>query len=456
MEERNLGQRVLLVTDDLEVRDKISEAFGSATDLKNIMVPAEAIDYLTSNPVNVVIIDAKTTNVKVHYSEDKEITSFMEIAQYASHLNRNTPIVVLVNALLSKDGDFATKCGATLIMDRKDISLNRMFYMMKVLKKREFRTILTRDLVPGESWPVDIFHYLSGNKKYLHFLRAGEVFTEEKKRKVHSSGIRHLYVMEKDLEDFLRSLKGQSKELKYSEELASIYNKYRQLMIGFFNVSTDGSIHHGKLMLELGMDIVARIEMLIGLYPDYHTSLRELPYPRWSVIAHGINSAIYALIFGKVCGFEVPQEMAFAALVHNIGLSEVDYNVLMKNEYEFTPAEFEEYKKHVNFSIELIKKKKILLTPVMEKMIIQHHEHYDGSGFPLSLSGTLISLEGALLSVLGSFDHFNTLRDGDKARTLNEVWDLVKQHHTTTQFHKKFHPEILKRLDDFFAMAPSS
>lgn len=88
--------------------------------------------------------------------------------------------------------------------------------------------------------------------------------------------------------------------------------------------------------------------------------------------------------------------------------------------------------------------------------IAQHHEHYDGSGFPLALSGTLISLEAALSSVLGSFDHFNILRNGDKTKTLTEVWDLVKVHHTTTQFKKKFHPEILKKLDDFFDLVPSN
>lgn len=453
MEEIQYQQNILLITKDTEIKDKIASCFKPGTNLKVVPSSDDAIEYLTDHPVEVVIIDAKVTNQKVHYSEDKEMISFFEISQYANHLNPHLPIVILTNAILSKDGTFAAKCGATLIMDRKDISRNRLIYVLRVLRKRTYRTILTRDMEVGQSYPVDVYHFLPVNKKYLVFMRAGEEFTEERKNKIQSSGIRHLYVREDELSPFLKVLK-QGKQVCLSEELATIQYKFRKLLIDIFNVSTDGAIHFGKKLVEDGMAIVDRIDHLILQYPDPYSCLKELPYPRWSAIAHGINSAIYALIFARACQLDAPKEIAFASLIHNIGLSEIDQEVVKKKETELTPAEIEEYKKHVQKSLEIIHRKKMIITPLMEKTIAEHHENYDGTGYPNGLSGDAITLAPALLSILGSFDHLHTIRPGERTRTIHEVWEKVKRHHKeATKFNQKFHPALMDKIEAFFKCA---
>lgn len=451
MEASQWSQNVLLVTMDPEIREKISSSFGSSTSLKVVETSEAAIDHLTDFKVDAVIIDAKATIEKTFYFENKEVISFQEISQYANQLNNHLPIVILTNALLSKDGSFAAKCGATLIMDRKDISLNKLVYVLRVLRKRTFRTILTRDLKVGESYSVDLYHYLSVNRRYLPFLRAGEVFTEEKKLKVNSSETRHLYAKEDEFRKLLQEL-STNQDFCFSEELADIQFKFRKLHIDFFNISTDGALHFGKLLQEDGYAIIERIEKLVNQYPDAHTCLKELPYPRWSALAHGINSAIYAVIFAKASGLEKVQDIAFASLIHNIGLAEIDQNTLKKKESDLSSTEMEEYKRHVGKSLELIQRKKMLISPLVEKIISQHHENYDGTGYPERLSGDEISLEASLLSILASFDYLHTVRPGEKAKNIYEVWGQVKCHHAeSTLFFKKFHPKLIERLDQFFA-----
>lgn len=336
-------------------------------------------------------------------------------------------------------------------MDRKSILLNRMTYLIEVLRKRTFRTILSRDIPDGTVFPVDLYSYLSRANRYVNFLPAGEAFNSDKKEKLHSSHTRHLYVMEKDLSPFLSSLRGQSESQTYSESLASIRNQYRQFLIQLFDLSTDGILIFGKELYDKSIEIINQLDKLIERFPNVGEAMTELPYPRFSAIAHSLNCAMYALMFSKHCGFENRQDIALGAMIHNIGFSEIDQSLLRKQESEMTPVEFEQYKKHVFLSMELLKKKLFQLSPLVEKIILSHHENFDGTGFPEGLAGSNIPLEVALVSILGSFDYFNTVRPGEKPLSPTEAWLKLREHHNeATMLNRKFNPALLVDLDDFF------
>lgn len=448
-------QNVLLVSDDPEIKSSVLPAFGTETQFFTALNTNDAISVIDENPIQVMIIDAKTTNPSLQYYEqvfdENEQIPFIELSQYASQINNGVTIILLVNKLRAKDGDFARKCGAVLIMDRKAILLNRMVYLIDVLRKRTFRTILSRDIPDGTSFPVDIYSYLSRANRYVVFLPAGEAFTYDKKEKLNTLHTRHLYIMEKDLSPFLSSLRGQSESQTFSESLASIRNQYRQLLIQIFDLSTDGILIFGKDLSDKGMELISQLEKLIDRFPTVAEAMQELPYPRFSTMAHGLNCAMYALIFAKHCGFESRQEIAFAALIHNIGFSELSPQLMRKSESDLTKDELEQYKKHVFLSMELMKKKLFPLTALMEKIILYHHENYDGTGFPEGQAGNNIPLEVALVSILGSFDYFNTVRPGEKPLSPTEAWLRLREHHNeATMLNRKFNPALLVEIDDFF------
>lgn len=448
-------QNVLLVSDDPEIKSSVLPAFGAETQFFTALNTDDAIAVIDQNPVQVMIIDAKTTNPSLQYYEqvfdENEQIPFIELSQYASQINNGVTIILLVNKLRAKDGEFARKCGAVLIMDRKEILLNRMVYLIDVLRKRTFRTILSRDIPDGTTFPVDIYSYLARSNRYVIFLAAGEAFTHEKKEKLHSLHTRHLYVMEKDLSSFLSSLRGQSESQTFSESLSSIRNQYRQLLIQIFDLSTDGILIFGKELSDKGMELISQLEKLVDRFPTVQEAMSELPYPRFSTMAHGLNCAMYALIFARHCGFENRQEIAFASLIHNIGFSELPPQLMRKSESELTQEEFEQYKKHVFLSMELLKKKLFPLTPLMEKIILFHHENFDGTGFPEGQAGNNIPLEVALVSILGSFDYFNTVRPGEKPLSPTEAWLRLREHHNeATMLNRKFNPSLLVEIDDFF------
>ena len=442
------SQRALVVSKDVEILKKISSAFGKETELIVVNNTQQAIDKLGELKINVLVIDANCTDPDLHYSENSTETSFLEITQFAKQTLAGITIVVLVNAMKADDGMFATKSGASLIMDRKDFSVNRMVYVIRVLRQRSFRTLLSRDFVIGQSFPVNIYHYLSIDDRFAVILPKDTPFTAEKKSKIISRHSRHLYVKEDDLEKFFSFVKNSKLDYFYSKELATVRQQYQSLIIQVFDVATDGLINYGKQIVDLGMDIVARLKAIITHFTNPLSCLVALPYPRWSGLAHGINCAIYSLVFAKVCQIENGEQIAFAALIHNFGTADVDQNILKKKESDLLPEELAEYKKHISKTVEILHQKRMVVSPIVEKIIKEHHENFDGTGFPEGLAGTHISMEVALMSLVGSFDYFNTVRVGEQTKDIFEAWaELKKYHASSTLFNKKFNPVLLDKID---------
>ena len=71
-------------------------------------------------------------------------------------------------------------------------------------------------------------------------------------------------------------------------------------------------------------------------------------------------------------------------------------------------------------------------------IVEEHHERYDGKGYPYGLKGEEISLEAAIVSVVDSFDAMTTNRVYRKALSIDEaIREIVKGRGT------QFHPDVV-------------
>ncbi len=440
-------QRVLLLTSDAEVRGQIKSAFGAETEFWCEQDSHKGVERIEQLPLDVLIIDGDLTDS--HKVADE--ISFLEFSQYATQLNHKLAIIVLINKLLSKQADFAQKCGATAIMDRKDISIEAMLHLIGILRKRTFRTVLCRDVLKNQVLPVDLFHYLPLSNHYVVFLAAGTPFTEDKREKVLNSHVRHLYVKEGECEQLLNVLSQNGSKQTVSEGLHKARQMYQELMREFFNFGSNGMISVGQRMMTEALEIVFILAELVQKFPDFRTCLAELPFPRWSPLAHGLNTAIYAQIFSKFCGVPDVSELTVAALFHNLGLAYVKQNILKKSEFELAVVEKREYESHVFKSIEIIKRKAIALGDSVESAILYHHENYDGTGFPDHKRGNTIPEGARFLSLLGAFDYYNTVRPGESVPDLTNSWERLKAaSYAANPKGVKFDPMIISQLDMFF------
>ena len=96
------------------------------------------------------------------------------------------------------------------------------------------------------------------------------------------------------------------------------------------------------------------------------------------------------------------KEIAIGALLHDVGKAKITAEVLNKPA-KLTEAEFAHMKSHVVQSILLLQH-----SPGISQTALavagQHHERYDGSGYPNALGGEAISLYGRMAAIVDVYD----------------------------------------------------
>jgi HD-GYP domain-containing protein (c-di-GMP phosphodiesterase class II) len=114
-----------------------------------------------------------------------------------------------------------------------------------------------------------------------------------------------------------------------------------------------------------------------------------------------------------------------SALLHDIGKIGIPDNILNKFE-RLTPNEFEVVKEHPQKGITLINSLKEWLGEDIIKGILQHHENYDGSGYPKGIKGRRIHIFGRIIRVVDTFDALITDRPYRPAFEKKEAIKQIK------------------------------
>lgn len=123
----------------------------------------------------------------------------------------------------------------------------------------------------------------------------------------------------------------------------------------------------------------------------------------------------------------------FYAPLHDIGKIAISDNILMKPS-SLTKEEYEVIKTHVNEGIKMLE----LITSnfdfqelhhldILKKIISEHHEKINGSGYPKGLKGNEISIIGKIVAVADVFDALTSSRIYKKALSIDETFQYLKK-----------------------------
>lgn len=153
---------------------------------------------------------------------------------------------------------------------------------------------------------------------------------------------------------------------------------------------------------------------------------------------HSLNVAMLSMMMARdlKLPIEVVGTLGVGALLHDIGRKEVPDRILLKTE-PLTPAERNFFEQHPNYGVDIAKR--MHLAPATMAIIGQHHELFDGSGYPGKLKGDSINLLARIVAIANYYDELcNPLLVAD-ALTPHEALSLM-----FAKLRGKFDPNLLK------------
>jgi len=157
-------------------------------------------------------------------------------------------------------------------------------------------------------------------------------------------------------------------------------------------------------------------------------ALGEVAEARSHEIGHHVKRVSeYSRLFGELLSLsEEEQELlAMASPVHDIGKLTIP-DIILNKPGKLNEEEFEAIKNHTLSGYEILKNsnKKILKTAA--RIALEHHERWNGLGYPYGLKGEDIHLFGRIVAICDVFDALGSDRVYKKAWEMERIIEYIR------------------------------
>ncbi|WP_309123026.1 HD domain-containing phosphohydrolase [Paenibacillus sp.] len=194
--------------------------------------------------------------------------------------------------------------------------------------------------------------------------------------------------------------------------------------VEFLYCSSQPVFHHYSNQIRELMSLAVDIEQKDGYTADHCHRIMRLSMMLGETMALSSTELAY---------------LNFGSFLHDVGKIKVPDSILGKPG-KLTDEEWRVMRLHPTFGRQMLHETGLPSLLSAGPIVEQHHERFDGSGYPLRLKASEISLASAIVAVVDSYDALTTnrvYRPGiPKAEALDEI----------DRSRKTYHPEAVEAL----------
>jgi HD-GYP domain-containing protein (c-di-GMP phosphodiesterase class II) len=165
--------------------------------------------------------------------------------------------------------------------------------------------------------------------------------------------------------------------------------------------------------------------------------------------AHALNVAVISLLMGRSFGMarDEMMDLGVGALMHDVGKLDIADRLRHVDE-AFTSAELNAYREHVNTGV--AQGRRMGLSPGALLVLAQHHEHADGSGFPLKLGSDRLGTASRIVALVNRYDNLCNPPQIARALTPHEALSML-----FAQSRTKFDATVLNAFIRMMGVYPA-
>jgi len=229
-------------------------------------------------------------------------------------------------------------------------------------------------------------------------------------------------------------------------------------------------INYNKTVTHFDADIIKTLSISFNLIKNIHRQLNEVK----NAFIYTINSLSraaeasdddtgyhikrvneYSKLIAKRLGLgkNFIEEIYYCAQMHDVGKVYIPKNILCKRG-KLTDEEFKMIKRHTTYGAEIIGDSPHL--KMATDIALNHHERFDGSGYPNGKSGNKIPLSARIVMLADIYDALRSPRPYKPPFSHEKTYDIivngdgrVEPSHFDPEIHKLF-KKIHKELDTIY------
>ncbi len=134
----------------------------------------------------------------------------------------------------------------------------------------------------------------------------------------------------------------------------------------------------------------------------------------------------YTLVLGRGMGLSQSeaQILSYASELHDIGKAGLAESLLLQ-QGQYTEAELNKIRQHTLIGAEILSNSPSPILQAGESIALNHHERWDGSGYPHGVQGEDIPMGARLCAVADVFDALTTPRSYKKEISVEDARKLI-------------------------------
>ncbi len=244
--------------------------------------------------------------------------------------------------------------------------------------------------------------------RFVKILHAGDQFSKERIDKYkNDKGVEYLYFHNSDRRKFIQYNNFLAKKLIKVEQapaqskvnlLKNVSEKYLEEV---FTVGVKPQV------VDQGKEVCANIFDLVEKQDDLYKLLRSYQDFDPNAFTHAFLVSMFSTCIIKQFEWQsrtTIETTAMACLFHDIGKMKLPKELLEKRPLEMDDAEMELYKTHPELGVEIVEGNRMINNSI-KQIILQHHEHFDGTGYPYGKRGSKILTLSNIVCLADDFVH---------------------------------------------------
>lgn len=298
------------------------------------------------------------------------------------------------------------------------------------------------------SQPVlfDLFVQLTSGR-YVKILHAGDKLDEDRVNKYKDEKkVEYFYFKREDLYKYVKFNNYFAKKVIGSDKVAG--EKKMKLLQNVSEKFLEQSFQEGlkPQILDQGREIAENVFELVQNQDDLFKILRSYQDFDPNAFTHSYLVSIFSTSIIKQFEWQSKTTIectALACLFHDIGKMALPEEYLKLKVKDMNEEQIEIYRTHVEKGYELLDGKPMLNNSV-KQIVLQHHEHYDGSGFPYGKKGSKIL---TLANIVCLADQFAHIIQDEELKPVDALKELLMRRDELARYNS----QVVENLRKVFA-----